>query len=207
MANIDELFATPKKYDHPRLRSWCSYKNSPDTTQCHIEFRRERFAVSFGLARLYLEAERKDGTVFVDGEPWEDEFNTALVEYGFRARDEENEEKRFGYALESRLQRLGIRFGDGFFNAVMVNYLRTNGYGQHPAIAGKLADVKEYEPRHGEVAIDCEGRIENTLGRSVKELAGLGYEPATGKRILNAAIAYYLDDRFSITSRAAMGWT
>jgi len=207
MANIDELFAAPKKYDHPRLRAWRSYKNSPDTTQCHIEFRRERFAVSWGLAQLYFEAERRDGIVFVDREPWDDEFNTALVEYGFQARDEENEGRRFGYAVECRLYRLGIRFGESFYSAVLVNYLKGNGYGQHPAIASKLADIKEYAPRHGDAAIDCEGRLENALGRTVQELAGLGYEPDTGKRILNAAIAYYLDDRFSITGRAALGWS
>ena len=206
MANIDQLFAAPAKYDHPRLRSWCSYKHSPDTTRCRVEMRRERWGLTGGLPTLYFEADRKDGLVFVDREPWEEEFNTALVEQGFQAIDEGNEGKRFGYALEERLLRLSFRFGDFFFNAVTMNYLKDNGYGLDPVIASKLAEIKDYEPQQGDVATDCEERLENALGRCVKELAGLGYEPAAGKRILNAAIAYYLDDRFCITSRAAVGW-
>lgn len=206
MANIDELFAAPKKYDHPRLRSWRSYKNSPETTRCHIEYRRKQWGLSGGHPMLYFEADRKDGTVFVDREPWEDDFNKALVEHGFQALDEENEGKRFGYALWERMRRLGVRFGDFFFHCVVVNYLKDNEYNQHPLIALKLADIKEYPPQHGDAATDCEGRIDNLLSRCVEELAGLGYEPAAGKRILNAAIATYLDHNFRITGRAAVGW-
>jgi hypothetical protein len=206
MASIDELFAAPRKYDHPRLRSWRSYKNSPDTTRCHVEYRRKRWGLSGGHPLMYFEVERKDGTVFVDREPWEDDFNAALVEAGFRAIDEENEGKRFGYALWERMRRLGFRFGDFFFHSVVVNYLKRNEYHQDPLIALKLAAIEEYAPQHGDVANDCEERIDHLLSRCVEELAGLGYEPATGKGILNAAIANYLDDNFRITGRAAVGW-
>lgn len=206
MATIDELFASPKKYDHPKLRSWLSYKHSPDTVRCHVEFRREREGLSFRPARLYLEAARRDGTTFSDREPWDEELNQELVAHGFAARDESNEVERFGYMLEARLQRLVVRFNDGFFNAVLVQYLKHNGYAADPAILAKLERVREYAPHQGEAASDCAERIENVLGTSAAELSLLGYDTAAGKRILHLAIAYYLDDRFTITNRRQLGW-
>lgn len=206
MANLNELFAQPKQYDHPKLRSWLSYKNSVDVTRCSVEFRREREGLSFKPARLYFEAARKDGTIFSDREPWDEELNVALVDRGFRARDLANESERFGYMLAARMQPLVNRFNDGFFNAVLVRYLTLNGYAEIPSIAAKLAKVSVNDPFSGEAAHDCEERINATLARSVEQLRGLGYSVEEGKEILVGALAYYLDDRFSITSREIMGW-
>ncbi len=207
MATIDELFATPKKFDHPKLRSWLSFKNSAETVRCHVEFRREREGISFRPARLYLEAERRDGTTISDGEPWDEDLNAALVGQRFRARDEENESERFGYMLKARLQRLVMRFNDGFFNSVLVAYLRSNGYDGEPAISAKLAKIREYAPAGGESSEDCAQRIENALGTCAEELSQLGYSAEEGMRILGLAIAYYLDERFTITNREMLGWS
>lgn len=206
MANLNELFAKPKQYDHPKLRSWLSYKNSADVTSYSIEFRREREGLAFKPARLYFEAVRKDGTVFSDREPWDEELNTALVDHGFKGRDLANESERFGYMLIARMQPLVNRFNDGFFNAVLVRYLKQNDYAGLPLIADKLAKISVYKANEGETASDCEARISAVLARCAVQLVGLGYSSEEGKNILVAAIAYYLDDRFSITSREMLGW-
>jgi hypothetical protein len=206
MANLDELFAQPKQYDHPKLRSWLSYKNNADTTRCSVEFRREREGLSFKPARLYLEAVRKDGTIFSDREPWDEEFNTALVDHGFKARDAANESERFGYMLTARMQPLVNRFNDGFFNAILVRYLAQGGYAELPPIAAKLAKIHVNKAYEGDAAHDCEERINAVLARCAEQLARLGYDLEEGKSILIGAIAYYLDDRFSITSSELMGW-
>jgi len=206
MANLDDLFARPKQYDHPRLRSWLSYKNSPDTRRCYIEFRRERDGLVFKPARLYLVAERKDDLIFSDDEPWDDDFNTALVERQFKARDKENEGERFGYMLTGRMQPLVNQFNDGFFNSVLVRYLNQNGYAKLAPIAAKLAKIHTYNPHEGQATIDCEERIDSVLARCVEQLDRLGYGATEGKGILAAAIAYYLDDRFSITNSEMLGW-
>jgi hypothetical protein len=39
-----------------------------------------------------------------------------------------------------------------------------------------------------------------------QQVSRLEYTAEEGKRILVAAIAYYLDDRFSITNRELLGW-
>lgn len=206
MANLNELFAKPKQYDHPKLRSWLSYKNSAEVTRCTVEFRRERDGLVFRPARLYLVAERKDGTIFSDGEPWDRALNEALVEKKFKARDEENESERMGYMLAGRMQPLVNKFNDGFFNAVLVRYLNQNGYVEIPAIAAKLAKIREDAPSAGEAALDCEARIDSVLARCAQELVGLEYEPEESKHILAGAIAYYLDERFSITNAEILGW-
>lgn len=206
MATIDDLFASPTKYDHPKLRSWLSYKNSPDTVECRVEFRREREGLSFRPARLYLEAARKDGTTFSDREPWDEELNQALVAHGFKARDAANEVERFGFMLEAQLQRVVNRFNDGFFNAVLVKFLQDYKYDDAPSIQSKIAKLREYKPHQGDSADDCAERIKNVLSKCAIELKQLGYDITTAKDILNQAIAYYLDDRFSITNRQQLGW-
>lgn len=206
MATIDDLFASPTKYDHPKLRSWLSYKNSPDTVECHVEFRREREMLSFRPARLYLEATRKDGTTFSDREPWDEELNQALIAQGFRARNADNEVERFGFMLEAQLQRVANRFNDGFFNAVLVKFLRDYKYADAPPVHSKLEKVREYAPHQGESADECADQIKNVLSTCATELMHLGYDIAAAKDILSQAIAYYLDDRFSITNRQQLGW-
>ena len=205
MANLDDLFAKPKQYDHPKLRSWLSYKKNSDTIGCFIEFRRERQGLSYKPARLYFEAERKDGTIFSDREPWDEDLNNALLDRGFKARDAANESERFGYTLVARMQPLVNKFNDGFFNAVLVQYLKREGYSKIGAIQLKLAKISVNQPAPGETADDCAERIDAILARCANQINELGYDIQEGKRILADAIAYYLDDRFSITSSEIFG--
>ncbi len=206
MANLDELFSKSNEYDHPQLRSWVSFRNSAETTRYYVEFRRIREGLVYKPARLYFVAERKDGTTFSNSEPWDDDFNNALVAQGFKARDPENESERFGYMLEARMQPLVNQFNDGFFNAVLVQHLDRNGYSALKPISEKLAKIHVNKPADGEPASDCSARIDSVLARCAEELVHLSYTPKDGKSVLAAAIAYYLDDRFSITNSAMLGW-
>ena len=49
--------------------------------------------------------------------------------------------------------------------------------------------------------------IENTLKEVARDLAtDLGYERSEAKSILASAVAYYLDERFSVTNRRMLGF-
>lgn len=206
MATFEQLAAKPDQFDHPKLRSWLSFQRSATTKRSYVEFRRQRDGLVYKPARLYFVAERADGTEFSDREPWDEQLNDALIQHGFKARNEQNEAERFGYMLEGKFQPLIIHFNDGFFNSVLLRYLRTYGYAAEPAIAAKLAHIHDGKPQLASASTtDCEQRIDGVLAGCIRQLTYLGYGAAT-QGLLAVAMAYYLDDRFTITSREALGW-
>jgi hypothetical protein len=207
MTTLDDLFAKPRQYDHPKLRSWLSYRSSPDTRTSHLEFQREREGLMFKPARLYFTVEWKNvARLMVDSEPWDDAFNDGLLEHKFRARDAENESERFGYMLVGKMQPLVNRFNDGFFNAVLVRYLNDNGYSRIPQVAAQLAKISTDSPHQGDSLVDCQQRLDSVLSWCAEQLVRLDYTAGEGISILSAALAYYLDERFSLTSRELLGW-
>jgi hypothetical protein len=207
MAHLDDLFNDPNQYDHPKLRSWRSHKQHVDTDASFIEFRRDRDGLTYKPARLYFEAHKKDGTIFADMEPWDDDLNKALVQNGFRAKDPENEAKRFGFMLEYLLEPLQNRYGDGFFNASFITYLKTNGYHNWPTVAKKLEYISENKVSIEEPYQNLTERLDGVFAECAALLKKLYCDPDKAKDILIAAIAYYLDDRYSIFNRRQLGLT
>ncbi len=206
MTKLDDLFVKQSQYDHPRLRSWLSYKNNPSITKSYLEFRRERDGLVFKPATLYFVAERVDGTEFCDSEPWDAAFNDALVKRQFQSRDAENEGERFGYRLIGLLQPIVNKFGDGYFNSVLVRHLEENGYTSNEVILDQLTKIHTNAPYNSEHVTDCQERIDGVLAQCAGQLTGLGYSPQDSRNILCGALAYYLDERFHLTNRQILNW-
>lgn len=208
MLNLDDLFSTQTPYDHPKLRYWRSLLQRHSQAELRVELRRERDGLTFLPASLYVSAVAPDGTVLsCDQEPWEDELNLTLVREGFRAPNEENEAMRFGLMLRHLFRPIETRFGDGYFNAVLIDYLKASGFADHPEVKAKLDAIHEYTPPQSSAANDCRERLRSVLVQCARWLVdNLKYQRATAEDILGGAVAYYLDERYSITNRRLMGW-
>lgn len=207
MANINPLFTSPpKSYDHPKLRAWKSRIRG--ATRYYVELVRPRNGLFFGPARLYFTTEQADGRIDADDAAWDEDLNDALIRERIKAEDTENEGARFGYMLIARFQPLIIRYNDGFFNAVLCAYLADlPEYANDEKVSSMLSAIgPQYKPSEGEAAQDCRDELEGVLQRCANELKSLGYDPQEGTQILNAALAHFLDERFNVSNRKALGW-
>lgn len=174
-----------------------------------IEFERKRDGLAFQPARLVVYIEDADGTrVERHPEPWDEEVNDDLVAIGGKAVSAENESERLGYALKFKLEPAEVRYGDGYFNAMIVWTLRELGFGEVPLVARCLERIAENEPSKESDSFHSARRdIEATLREAGGQLTGtLGYDADTAQQILAGAVAYYLDDRFHITNRELLGF-
>lgn len=210
MSDLDEFFPREKDYDHPKLRAWLRSKEGNDVGDFFVEFRRKRRGLSFDPAMLYVTIKAKDGRELVsaDSEPWDFDLNEALIDKKFRTKTSENESERFGYMLQHMFESIEVRFGDGFFNSTLIFYLRRTPFSKHPRVKNVLLKINEYEPaRDGNSYEDCIGRIKSVLANCGRYLTvDLKYTRDQATAILDGAIEYYLDERFSITNRTKLGW-
>lgn len=210
MSNFDEFFPIGKGYEHPKLRFWDEKRAQPGVTSWTAEFFRKRDGLLFHDPRLYIVIKAVEGTLVTDSEPWDSELNIGLIEHGFRAPKLENEGERFGYMLKEMFKTPEIRFGDGFFNATLIAFLHSSPFSQHPLVNKKLADIHENKPHmEGQSYQDCMDKIKNALiqcGHWLVDESMLNYSRDEATNILAAAIAYFLDERFSITNRKLLGW-
>jgi hypothetical protein len=138
---------------------------------------------------------------------WDKRLDDWLIQHNVRAKTPENEADRFGFGLRDRLESVELRYGSGFFNAVLDTYLRTSDFASQPSVAAKLAKVRENAPLQGESASDCAERIKRVLASCARDdlMKALGYDRYAAVSIRSNAVAYYLDERFNITSRALLG--
>ncbi len=198
----------PEAVIHPKLRFWKSMKDRGVTLVCELV--RERDGLSFGPARLYvhfLDAQRKD-LQSPDEVEWDAGLNDALLEIGVRAASDENEINRFGLTLRDRFEDPEGRFGEGYFNAVLLEYIRQSPFGSESAVIEKLADITANQPsRCGSSYAECRDAIETVLVHCGNDLMNLyDKDERRCSQILTGALAKYLDERFSITNRKLLGW-
>jgi hypothetical protein len=99
-----------------------------------------------------------------------------------------------------------MRFGDGFFNAVLVHRLRGEGFGEVSPTKETLAAIHEPRPAQGEQAPICIEMVDEVLMTCNEDLKALSYDEATREAILVGALAYYLDERFNITNGRLLGF-
>src|SRR5690554_4467575 len=125
---IDDLFETEQEDSHPIARIWKSLV-SPDGGS--VEFKGP--TVLSGSARLLLRINDNDGaTRDYRSEEWDARLNEEMVLAHFKAPNKENEAKRFGYGLQEKFSSIEIRYGDGFFNAVLLITIAELGFDNEP---------------------------------------------------------------------------
>jgi hypothetical protein len=203
MNAVDELFGGPD-YDHPKLRAWAARLAAGETAL--LQVRRPWDGFTRSRPELVIEFLSQNG-VFVDSAPWEPGLNDALLAEGIRARTLTDEAQRLSLALRALFEPLARRYGDDYFNAVLLEYM-------HDAdmVTAEIAELKSeittYPPHRSEHREECRDDIKAVLAKAAKEQVDhLGYSRPEAVGLVIAALADYLDERFSITSRRKLGWS
>lgn len=194
---------------HPVLRRWNFKKERPGVARLECELQREKNGLTFEPAVLnvyFLNSDGKDVEA-PDAEPWDVELDEWLLEQGARSTSAAKEAERFGFGLADRLSRAEDRFGDGFFNAVLRAYLPKSDLGTLEPVARMLKHIHENMPQRGDAWHDCQQMIEEAITSVGVDLTTrLQYSDDEATRILGNAIAYYLDERFSVGNRRMLGF-
>lgn len=197
--------------EHPRIRAWKSYRRAPAVHHVGVEVRRERDGLSLLPARLFVSFYREDGEIERQDEaPWEPELEEWLIDTEkARAEGRDNEKLRFSLLLKPALKPILARYGDGFFNSVLVTGLRNGPFKGHPEVADMLASIHENRPEAGSAsAWDCQNLIDHELSKAARRVLELyDQDRAAAEDILGGAIARYLDERFSVTNSRLLGFS
>lgn len=211
MSDLDSYFKIDetKRDSHPLIRLLDAQRQKSDFGTAKVEIIRARAALGFEPAQLSLQFFDKHGNMYdYKTEAWDGELNDALLDQNVRATDEDNETRRFGLALDDALQHPENRYGDGFFSAVLMLVVDRSPFAELQPVADLRRYIytnKPYEGGHS--ADDCSMMIQAVLQDRWLELRRkLNYDNADAQHILAAALAYYLDERFSITDGRKLGW-
>jgi hypothetical protein len=200
---FDEPASAP---EHPRIRAWSSYKNHPAVNHVELEIRRQREGLTYLPTRMFVTFLGPGGASFRQDEAeWELELDSWLLKEHVKAKDEDNEKLRFALRLKAALRPIAVRFGDGYFNSVLVYLIRGGPFGGREPLAQVLRAIYEHEAAGGS-RLDCEQLIDYEIGVAARELLNLyDNNRALAEDILIGAIAQYLDDRFHVTDRRQLG--
>jgi hypothetical protein len=127
-----------------------------------------------------------------------------------RAVSPEQEAERFALGLRAAFRRAERDYGDGYFNAVLIDLIKDSDLTQHHEIAEVLKYAYANRPHQEGGASDrytnCRELIAGAISGRARELTGsLNYAQDQAKQILVSALARYLDERFSVSSRRRFG--
>ncbi len=206
---IDKLFQQPiDRFSDPQLRDW-DQRLSHSGTTASLEVDWPPIVLGQTSAEMSIHLAENGHSVPSEPMSWDDELNAVLIEKAVRAVDAEQEATRFSLGLRAAFQRAGRDFGDGYFNSVLFNVLKESGLDQHPLIAPLFEFNSIFNPESRDQTgryIRCHGMIESAIRGRAHELAdSLKYPLDEAKEILVAALADYLDRRFSVSIRRERG--
>jgi hypothetical protein len=209
MSGLDDYFNGESDWEgHPKLRFWSQYSKRPEVGEARFELRRPRQGLTFRPAKIDMHFyDRTGDEVHCDFEEWDDDLNTGLVRRGIRAITPENEQERFALALRAAFRKPVYRFGEGYFNSVLIAHLRNSPFASYPAVDEVLRQVTASPPEiRSQSYSDCSDMIDLAIrGRAHELLRDLHYERNQAEEILAGALARYIDERFSVTNRRVLG--
>jgi hypothetical protein len=205
MTQLDDLFGGPE-YDHPKLRLWIARLDAGETAT--VEVRRPWDGIMRQRPELIVKFYSPSGELLAsDSAPWEPGLNTALIARGGRAPTLFDEAERLAVGLGTLFEPLARRYGDDYFNSVLIELMRDMGMTSRAEVEVVMSEITSYPPHRSPHRDECRDDIKSTFSKVAKEQAGmLGYSRGEALDILVAALAEYLDDRFSVTSRRTLGW-
>ncbi len=192
---------------HPRIKAWKAYRKQTGVDRVVVEVKRDRDGLNLLPARLFVSFLGKNRELIrLDEAPWEAELDSWLIdEEKAPAVSVENEKLRFSLLLKPEMRPIVTRYGDGYFNAVLMVVLQDGPFSTHPEVAAVTPYVHENQPAGGSKQ-DCQELIEHVFTLFAKKLLALyGGNREVAEDILGGAIARYLDDRFSVTNSKILG--
>lgn len=204
---LDALHSGRGEYQHPKVRYWRSMRERHPENDYRLEILRPKQGLMFGPARLYMHVFDQGGqeAQAPDEMMWDGDLDEAFIEHGFRAITPENESIRFALAIRRSLSKPERRYGEGFFNAVLVGWARKSPFA--PRLQPILAEIHEGNiPEEGSAFSDCWDQIQAAIECRADDLTErLRWERSDAIRILVGALGGYLDERFNVSNRLALG--
>jgi hypothetical protein len=203
MNELDKMLEAPSDMALPPVVRFCkSRKEAGDRIEVEL------YRPNGGMSRTDLvlhrwEQENEQDPLQVE---WDDGVNAGLVDLGIRAIDLHQEGERFALAIRAALRKVERRYGDGYLNAVLVELLDESDLCKNGEIAEVRKCVQINSPEHGRSYQACRELIANEIGGRAVELRDkLEYKPDEIKAVMTKALAIYLDERFSVSSRRRFG--
>jgi hypothetical protein len=137
---------------------------------------------------------------------WDDGVNAGLVDLGIRAINLQREGERFALEIRAALRKVERRYGDGYLNAVLLDLLDESDLCKNAEIADVRKYVRTNSPERSRSYEQCRELIANEIaGRAVELRDKLEYRSEEIKAVMSKALAIYLDERFSVSSRRHFG--
>ena len=214
MTGLDQYFKQPNVISiDPQIRYLHEQIQQGKAVHAQCVFVRKREGLTFGPAKLFLTLLDSDGNAIEQPFElaWDPEVNEELLNPPepvppVRAESPENESERFGLMLYHKFERVVERVDDAFFNAVLVEYLGESPFASNETVAFLLQRTDK-PSRSSKYRDYCRDKIEEILVEMAHILTEkLHYDQKTAEQILTDALAYYLDERFSITYRRLLGF-
>jgi hypothetical protein len=205
MPPLDLVFTNRREaYQHPLLR----FLDSTKPRDVRVEIDRPKDVLGYKPASIYLHWAVGGVDQPPQSYPWDYELNAELVQRGIPSVSADAEKVRFGLALRDAFKRPEARFGDGFFNAVLIMVVRELGFHEYPEVAQVLKHLTQSRPHMGGHGFDdCREMIIGMISDCATDLVtALHYPEPNAKIILAGAMARYLDERFTVTDRVRLGW-
>ncbi len=204
---LDALRAHRTEYQHPKLRFWTGQRDAHPERVYRLELLRPRQGLTFGPARLYVHVFDEAGTEVQapDEMMWEPDLDEAFIQAGFRGLDEKNEILRFSLALKTSFSKPERRYGEGYFNSVLHQWVSRSPFG--PRLRPILDEIHAGNALEGrDTYTDCRDQIQAAMEKRADDLTErLRWDQAAAAAILREALGAYLDERFNITNRRALG--
>ena len=210
MITLDELFRGPTDaLPHPRLRNWKARLDQSGISAALEVFRPES-DLGQTQPEMSLQFTENGKLLPLETLPWDDDLNAGLLQLRVRAVNPEQEAERFALGLRAATRKAERDFGDGYFNAVLLELLKESDLTRHPPIADVLQHAFASPPYREGKGFDkynlCREMIADAISGRAHELKEkLHYPEEEAKPILVQALARYLDDRFSVSNRRRLG--
>jgi hypothetical protein len=210
MTTLDEFFSKPADpLSHPRLRNWQARLKQGASATLEV-FRPES---EFGQAQTEMNLQfTENGSLLpLETVPWDDDLNAGLIhQLHVRAVSQVQEAERFALGLRAAMRMAEREFGDGYFNAVLVDLLKDSDLTTYEAIAKVLKYAYANRPNREGGAFSkyetCREMIAAAIsGRARELISDLNYPSDQAKDILVNALARYLDERFTVSKRRRLG--
>ena len=209
MTTLDALFSRQTDSLHPRVRNWKARLGEPNTSAT-LDVYQPQTEIGQPQAEMILQFTKDGKPLPEETMLWDDDLNAGLLQLGVRAVSYAQEALRFDLGLRAAMTKAARDVGDGYFNAVLVEFLTEIVPSLHGEIAEILKDININQPRQDSKASDryttCRELIADAISDRGRELTKLlGYTPEQAKDILVVAITRYLDNRFSVSYRRKRG--
>jgi hypothetical protein len=188
MSQLDSFFdqsVTGNK--HPLIK----YLESIVPDKVEVEVSRPENLLGSKPVKLFVHIWRGGNQLPPSEYAWEDDLNDALTKNGFRAISVENEKLRFGLALRFGFRAAETRYGDGYFNAVLVMFIRESEFKEFSEVAEVMEDVFSNKPYMiGNGYADCRDMIDRVIRSNASNLTKcLKYDRTDAAQILAGAVA------------------